>query len=180
MWRGGALCPPLPLTFSTLPSSYNLPKKTMNALQHSIFRKIHLPSSPKLFLRAAGNISNLFPIIADFIWVMNVVSKPSTTCWKQWEISEAYSGGTFPIRLQRHNCQGIFTRLFLCSDPSAPSPLEIPALQSSLPTLPVKIKQKLEKGKTVKGSDKVLGLSEFKPCGYIFFGFFFPTEEKLQ
>lgn len=98
---GGTFCPPLPLTFSTLPSFYNLPKKTMTVLQYArIFRKIHLPNSPKLFFRAAGKISNLFPIIADFIWVMNVVSNSSTRCWKRWKISKTCSGSTFPICLQ--------------------------------------------------------------------------------
>ena len=98
---GGTFCPPLPLTVSALPSFYNLPKKTMTVLQYArIFRKIHLPNPPKLFFRAAGKISNLFPIIADFIWVMNVVSNSSTRCWKRWKISKTCSGSTFPICLQ--------------------------------------------------------------------------------
>lgn len=113
-WGGGTFCPPLPLTFSALPSFYNLPKKTMTVLQYArIFRKIHLPNSPKLFFRAAGKISNLFPIIADFIWAMNVVSNSSTRCWKRWKISKTCSGSISQSAWS--------SRLFFCSNPSATS-----------------------------------------------------------
>lgn len=109
---------PLPSLLSPPPTTYQRNSEGIAVPQN--LQKDTSPNSPKLFSRAAGKISNLFPVTADFIWVMSVISKSSTRYRIQRKILKTYSGSAFLSHLQLHNCK-VSTRLCSGSNPSTPS-----------------------------------------------------------